>query len=59
VSSALKLKGEKTQKRQTQMEEYFLMTEADTEIVPGEEHENLPLHSQKGNTPDNTLILDI
>ena len=41
------------------MEEYFLMTEADTKIVPGEEHENLPLPSQKGNTPDNTLILDI
>ena len=47
MSSALKQRGEETQKRQTEMEEYFLMTEADTEIVPGEEHENLPFSKRK------------
>ena len=47
MSSALKQRGEETQKRQTEMEEYFLITEADTEIVPGEEHENLPFSKRK------------
>ena len=46
MSSALKQR-EETQKRQREMEEYFLTTDADTEIVPGEEHENLPFSKRK------------
>lgn len=58
MSGDLKGRGEETRRRQTHPEEHHVMMEAETGTVPGKKHGNLPLDSQEGNTPADTLILD-
>lgn len=59
TSGVLTERGKETPTRQTQREEFHVMTEAEIGVVPGEKkHGNLPLSPQEGTTLVDTSILN-